>query len=307
MLAFGYNTNGFAHHDLVGCFDVLAGLGYEGVALSLDTNHLNPLTSSAADVARIGAELRKRKLRVCVETGSRFILDPRKKHEPTLVSAEGSERRIEFLLRCVDIAADLGAEAAAVFSGQIPQAVGWVSGERPAAGTAAISAPNLAEIWKRLADGIKQLLDRAEKRGGVRIGFEPEPGMFVDKLSRYDRLVEIVGERLALTLDLGHVRCTERFSIAEAVQRYAPRIVNVHIEDIKGTQHLHLPFGEGDIDFPPALGALEAVGYRGLVHVELSRNSHDAPDQARRSIDFLRKACRAWQSRSHASHRPQGT
>ncbi|HVY62424.1 MAG TPA: sugar phosphate isomerase/epimerase family protein [Planctomycetota bacterium] len=301
MLAFGYNTNGFAHHDLVDCFDVLADLGYEGVALSLDAHHLNPFKSSAADVARIAAELRKRKLRVCVETGTRFLLDPRRKHEPTLLSTEGRERRLDFLFRCVDIAADLGAEAVAVFSGSM-----FPQGVRATAlgpGSAAVGAPALADAWKRLAEGVSALLDRAAARGGVAIGFEPEPGMFVDKLSRYDRLVELVGERLMLTLDLGHVRCTERVSIAEAVKQYAPRIVNAHVEDIKGTQHLHLPFGEGDIDFPPALAALEAVGYRGLVHVELSRNSHDAPDQARRSIEFLRKASRECQ-RSPASRRP---
>jgi sugar phosphate isomerase/epimerase len=285
VLSFGYNTNGFAHHDLVDCFDVLADLGYEGVALSLDSHHLNPYRSSPAEVARIASELRKRKLRVCVETGSRFILDPRRKHEPTLLSTDGRERRLDFLFRCIDIAADLGAEAVAVFSGMFPQGVA------------------LAEAWKRLTDAVVALLDRAAARGGVPIGFEPEPGMFVDKLSRYDRLLELAGERLRLTLDLGHVRCTERISIAEAVHQYAARIVNVHIEDIKGTQHLHLPFGEGDIDFPPALAALEGIGYRGLVHVELSRNSHDAPDQARRSIEFLRKVCRECQ-KSRASPRP---
>ena len=305
MLAFAYNTNGFAHHELVDGFDVLADLGYEGVGLSLDTHHLNPLRSSAADVARIAAELGKRKLRVAIETGARYILDPRRKHEPTLLSAEpeGRARRLDFLLRCVDIAADLGAEAVAVFSGHFAQSVV----PHALAPGGALGAPALADAWKRLADAVTALLDRAAARGGVAIGFEPEPGMFVDKLSRYDRLLELTGDRLKLTLDLGHVRCTERTSIPEAVRAYAPRIVNVHVEDVKGTQHLHLPFGEGDIDFPPALGALEAVGYRGLVQVELSRNSHDAPEQARRSLEFLKKAVRAWQSRSHASHRPQGT
>jgi sugar phosphate isomerase/epimerase len=289
MLSFGYNTNGFAHHDLVDCFDVLADLGYEGVGLTLDAHHLHPLRSTAAEVAAVARELEKRKLRIGVETGARYVLDPRRKHEPTLLSSEGRERRVDFLARCVDIAADLGAESVALFSGMFP--------------------PGLAvpEAWKRLADGVAKVLDRAAARGGVAIGFEPEPGMFVDKLSRYDRLLELAGDRLKLALDLGHVRCTERVSIADAVARYAPRLVAVHVEDIKGTVHLHLPFGEGDIDFPPALGALEAVGYKGLVTVELSRNSHDAPEQARRSIDFLRKASRAWPSRSPASHRPQGT
>ena len=67
-------------------------------------------------------------------------------------------------------------------------------------------------------------------------------------------------------------------------------------EDIRGREHVHLPFGEGDIDFAPVLGALEDAGYRGLVNVELSRQSHEAPEAARRAIEFLRKVSPAWRS-----------
>jgi len=280
LLSFGYNTNGFAHHSLEECFDLLADLGYEGVGLSLDTHHLNPMTATAADVARTAAHLARRRLRVSIETGARFVLDPRRKHEPTLIAAtkEARERRIDFLVRCLDIATDMGAESLAVFSGRFDPALA------------------LADCWQRLADGIQRLMNRSDARHGPPIAFEPEPGMFVDKLSRFDKLTELVGPRLKLTLDLGHVRCTERMSIPDAVRLYKDRIANVHIEDIKGTVHLHLPFGQGDIDFPPALGALEEIGYRGLVHVELSRDSHDAPEAARRSLDFLRKARQAWRS-----------
>jgi len=38
------------------------------------------------------------------------------------------------------------------------------------------------------------------------------------------------------------------------------------------------------------LAALDEVGYRGLVAVELPRHSHAAPGVARRSIDFLKAA-----------------
>jgi sugar phosphate isomerase/epimerase len=54
--------------------------------------------------------------------------------------------------------------------------------------------------------------------------------------------------------------------------------------------HEHLEFGAGEIDFPPVLRALIDSGYGGLVSVELPRHSHAAPEVARRSLAFLRKA-----------------
>jgi sugar phosphate isomerase/epimerase len=64
--------------------------------------------------------------------------------------------------------------------------------------------------------------------------------------------------------------------------------VNVQIDDMRRGTHEHLEFGSGEIVFPPVLDALDEVGYRGLVAVELPRHSHDAPGVARRSLDFLR-------------------
>ena len=49
-------------------------------------------------------------------------MDPRAKHEPTLVtpSADGRARRLDFLRRCCDLAGVLGAEAVSFWAG-VPQ------------------------------------------------------------------------------------------------------------------------------------------------------------------------------------------
>ena len=47
-------------------------------------------------------------------------------------------------------------------------------------------------------------------------------------------------------------------------------------------------FGEGEMDFREILGGLVKIGYRGGVHVELSRHSHDAVETARKALAFLR-------------------
>ncbi|HZT80096.1 MAG TPA: sugar phosphate isomerase/epimerase, partial [Gemmataceae bacterium] len=113
-MLFGYNTNGFAHHPLEDALVILAGLGYGGVAITLDHHALNPydpgLPRQLLAVRRL---LHSRGLRCVIETGARFLLDPRRKHQPTLVSGrpEDRERRGEFLRLAVDLAAELGADA----------------------------------------------------------------------------------------------------------------------------------------------------------------------------------------------------
>jgi sugar phosphate isomerase/epimerase len=66
--------------------------------------------------------------------------------------------------------------------------------------------------------------------------------------------------------------------------------VHVHVEDMRRGVHEHLDFGEGELDLPVALAALEEIGYRGLVAVELSRHSHAADTVVPRAIRVLREA-----------------
>src|SRR5690242_10473620 len=100
----GYNTNGFAHHDPYEAVELLAEIGYRSVAITLDHGPLNPFQPEFYRNAKKMQQLLDRVgMRSVIETGARFLLDPRKKHEPTLVSPESvaRQRRIEFLCRAI--------------------------------------------------------------------------------------------------------------------------------------------------------------------------------------------------------------
>jgi sugar phosphate isomerase/epimerase len=276
QLRFGYGTNGFADHRLDDTLELLAELGYDGVALTLDVRHLDPYAPDIDfEVRRIRRRLDELNLAVVIETGARFLLDPARKHQPTLMSSDGRERRFDLLRRAIHIGSDLGAEAVSFWSG-IPE-----------------PGTDLDVAWYRLVEGCSALLDEA-KAAGVVLGFEPEPGMLIDTLEAFDRLLSALDDdpSFALTLDLGHCHCIEDRSVRDCVLGAAERIVNVHIEDIRRGVHEHLPFGEGEMDLPPVLTALKEVGYTGLVTVELPRHSHAAPDLAINSLEFLRSAAR---------------
>src|SRR5699024_11331143 len=86
-LRLSYGTNGFSDHRLGDALNIIAELGYVGVALTLDHHHLDPFSPSIrSDVAAVRRQLEELDLAVAVETGARYLLDPRRKHEPTLVS-----------------------------------------------------------------------------------------------------------------------------------------------------------------------------------------------------------------------------
>jgi sugar phosphate isomerase/epimerase len=269
-LRFGYGTNGFANHRLGDALAVIAGLGYQGVALTLDHDHLDPFAPDAArQVTRAADLLRDHDLAVVIETGARYLLDPWHKHAPTFLHDDNGKRR-DFLRRAAAIGADLGAEAVSCWAGVKP---GGVDDDT---------------AWKRLTEGVAELVAFSS----IPVGFEPEPGMLVQDIADWRRLRAALGapDGFGLTLDIGHCRCLEPIGVPECVADVAEHLVNVQIDDMRQGVHEHLEFGTGEIDFPPVLRALADGGYRGLVAVELPRHSHAAPDVARRSLEFLRAA-----------------
>src|SRR4051812_6983259 len=118
----GYNTNGLAHHRLLDAIRLLADEGYQGVAITLDAGALDPYadpTTLGQQVAAVRDLLDRRGLARVVETGARFLLNPRAKHDPTLMDPDPGRRdvRIDFLRRAIDLAGELRAEAVSFWSG----------------------------------------------------------------------------------------------------------------------------------------------------------------------------------------------
>jgi len=278
-LRFGYGTNGLADLRLDDALCLLSDLGYDGVGLTLDHMHLDPLAPDlGARTRRLARRLGSLGLEVTVETGARYVLDPRRKHGPSLLDPDPDDRarRVDLLTRAVQVAADLGAHAVHCFSGVTPP------------GTHEDTA------WKRLAEALTPVLETAA-RAGVPLAVEPEPGHLLATLADFHRLREALGDPdiLGLTLDIGHCQCLEPLPPADCVRAAAPWLRHVQIEDMRRGLHEHLPFGDGEIDFPPVLEALAATGYQALTVVELPRHSHAGPHHAERSLPFLHRAARA--------------
>jgi sugar phosphate isomerase/epimerase len=275
-LRFAYNTNGVSNHRFEDALRLISDSGYDGIALTLDHHHFDPFAPDLERRAQmLAARLEQLGLAVVVETGARFLLDPRAKHEPTLVtpSEAGRARRLDFLRRAVDICATCQGEAVS-FWGGVPQ-----------------RGVDLASSWRWLVEGVARLSDYAASRGVV-AAVEPEPGMRVETVDDWLRLQHDVARLgaapIRLALDVGHLLVTQEREAAEAVREFAPVLGTLALEDMKRGVHEHLPFGEGDVDVPSVLQGLLDVNYTGLVCVELSRDAHRAHTMVPQALEWLR-------------------
>ena len=271
----GYNTNGFAHHRLEDAVGILAAQGYRGIALTPDVHHLNPFEPDyPTRVEEFAEALAERGLRCVVETGARFLLNAHFKHQPTLVSnmPEDREYRFEFLSQdCVALAKALNADCVSFWSGT-------PTGDAPP-----------GEVMDRLVEGCVRLADFAAERG-VKLAFEPEPGMFLDTMDKFAELHGRVNRpNFGLTVDIGHLVCQGEVPVSAHLVKWKNWLWNVHIEDMKaGVHDHHLMFGEGSVDFIDVFAGLRSAGYSNGVYVELSRHSHNAVATARQSMEFLK-------------------
>lgn len=268
----GYNTNGFAHHRLTDALQILGELGYQSVAITLDFHSLNPFAADPLPhLEEIRRLLDRFRMSCVIETGARFLLDRYRKHQPTLLDSDEGERsrRMGMLLRAIEYAHHLNAEAVSFWSGAGPE------------------DESSEKQWQRLIDSCRWLSDHAARKK-VRLAFEPEPGMLVATMKDFETLHRQVDHsQFGLTLDIGHLHCQGEGPIPAIIHRWKHVLWNVHLEDMKQGVHNHLMFGEGEMDFEGIAAALRHIHYQGGVHVELSRHSHDAVNIAEQAIIFL--------------------
>ncbi|MEZ6002874.1 MAG: sugar phosphate isomerase/epimerase [Planctomycetota bacterium] len=270
-----YNTNGLAHHRLVEAMGLCADLGYGGVAITLDVAALDPFGDWAAQAREVRACALDRGLAVAVESGARFLLDPQRKHRPNLMDADAGARarRVDFYLRCLEVAHAIGAPLVSLWSG------------------ATDSEEDLPEeaFYERLTLGLLPVLRRGIELG-VRVSFEPEPGMFVETPEQYGHLLAQAGtdlDDLGLTLDVGHCLVTGESPPQDALRTWRESLWHVHLDDCPRGLHEHRMFGEGDLDLPAVMGALREIDFHGMAAVELSRDSHRGADAARMALKRL--------------------
>src|SRR5919197_3627977 len=191
-MRFAYNSNGLKHHSATEAIRLLAGLGYDGIELALQREHLHPLEASAEQVGGVREALRASGLGIVGGAGVPDALGEGR-FEPSLFhpDADGRAQRRRYLEASLEVAAELGAEVLVFCSGYLRPEV-----ERAAA-------------WGWLVEGVAEICRRAAELG-LSVAVEPEPEHFVETLDDFRRLRgRGCAPNFGITADVGHLYVTE--------------------------------------------------------------------------------------------------
>ncbi len=139
---------------------------------------------------------------------------------------------------------------------------------------------NTAQLIERYA----QLYERGAAFG-VQVVQENVVRFASEEIAYLQAMVAALGDKAKFVFDLKQTgRCgLDPLSVIEAMRGH---IAHVHISDRDGERDC-LPPGQGEIDYPPLLKALQAAGYDGVLMLELYRANFGSVDDLIRARAFL--------------------
>jgi sugar phosphate isomerase/epimerase len=276
-MKFAFSSNAFLDRTLDETISVLAEIGYDGIEIMADVPHAYPLHFTDEDIRRTRKLLARKRIQISNVNAFMHNADGDTYH-PSWIERDPAERtrRIEYTLRCIDLAEKLGAP--------------HISTE-PGGPLEGISSE---EGFSYFLEGLRAIENRARDKG-IRVLIEPEPGLLIENSSEflgiYGKLDPAV---FGLNFDIGHFFCVGEDPSA-LVSRLKDCAPHFHLEDIDASRrHHHLMLGDGAIDIPGVLERIENTGFSGFVTVELYTYSEDAEGAARRAFQYLR----GWRERT---------
>jgi sugar phosphate isomerase/epimerase len=269
-MKFAFSSNAFTRYSLPETIRIISEIGYEGIEIMADVPHAYPLHLTEREIERTRELLSETGLGISNINAFMHNADGDTYH-PSWIEKDPGERarRVEYTLRCIDLAHKLGAPHISTEPG------GPLEGISREQGLA----------WFR--EGLGQIEQSAREKG-INILIEPEPSLLIENSSQFLEIYEDLDHRIfGLNFDIGHFFCVGEDPCG-LVAKLKECAFHFHLEDIAPSRaHHHLMLGEGAIDIPAVLSAIEAGGFDGFVTVELYPYIEMAKTAAVESFKYL--------------------
>lgn len=269
-MRFAFSSNAFRRYSLTETMKILTATGYEGIEIMADVPHAFPLHLSEKDVAEIRSALHDTGLQVANINAFMHHAEGDTYH-PSWIEKDKSLRakRVDYTLRCIDLAKKLGAFHISTEPGGPLQNMTREQG---------------LELF---LEGLRQVEQRAKDQG-IRVLIEPEPNLLIENSTQFLDLFKVLDkEAFGLNFDVGHFYCVNEDPV-ELIAKLKEYTYHYHLEDIASTrEHYHLKLGEGAIDLPAVLKTIDEIGYDGFVTVELYTYEDQAGEAAFDAYRYL--------------------
>ena len=251
----GYCTWGMPAVPVDTMIPFLAGLGYDGIELTV-------IPGYTTELAQLDRDERRRIARMLQEHN---LEQPAIAAQTSMVERdpEVAARHWQRLTGAVDLAVDWAVDGA-------PPAVDTSTGGKP---------DQWDELKPLLVERMGELVRYAEQRGVV-IAVEPVVDTLLDTPARTLELLQAIDSpNLRLNFDISHFN-VQGISIVESVRAMAPYTIHTHVKDERGRfpQHEFLIPGEGEFDYVAYLHEMRACGYDGYITAEISVMVQRRPD-----------------------------
>ena len=270
MIKLAFSTNAFKQYSLEDSIREIAKAGYIGVEILCDVPHAYPplftddlIRSLKKTLASFSIQISNLNAFTLYAIGDVY--------HPSWID-DSRERRIEHTIDCIRLAKKIGAKHLSTEPG----------------GPLPPLAADFCQFEKIFLNGLTKVAKIAEEEN-IKVLIEPEPGLLIESSRQFKNFITKVidSKYIRLNFDIGHFYCVNE-DPAKVVYELSDYIEHFHLADIANTRmHNHLIPGKGSIDFRPVFDAMDDIGYRGFVTVELYPYQDNPAQAAKEAYSYL--------------------
>jgi sugar phosphate isomerase/epimerase len=267
-----YSTNAFKRYPLNEAIRMIAEIGYEGIELLCDSPHAYPPTFQDKDIHSFKNQIAK--FRLVISNLNAFTLySISDVYHPSWIEDDkvSRELRITHTINCIRLAKKIGAKNLSTEPG------GPLMGKKT----------NMKYLEKLFMEGLNRVVPIAEEEN-IKILIEPEPNLLLENSNQFLNFIKNFStDNVGLNFDIGHFYCV-REDPTEIIYKLSEYIEHFHLADIASNRiHNHLIPGEGSINFRSVFKAIEGIGYKGFVTVELYPYQLCPKEAGKKAYEYL--------------------
>ena len=296
MINLAFSTNAFKRYSLEDSIREIAKLGYRGVEILCDIPHAYPPHFKEDHIRSFKKTLASSNIQISNLNAFTLFAIGDTYHPSWIDDNRRRDIRIQHTIECIRLAKKIGAKHLSTEPGgpvkMLASSSSSLSSSSPPSPAPPQEQPqqplDVDRLEEIFLDGLARVAQIAEE-DDVKVLIEPEPGLLVENSRQFKKLMTKIlnPKNIRLNFDIGHFYCVNE-DPAKLVLELSDYIEHFHLADIAHTRiHNHLIPGRGAIDFRSVFDAIDDIGYRGFVTVELYPYQDNPVDAAKEAYDYL--------------------